>query len=298
MTLAKPGTALGGNAALGLARRASGVVSALAAAPGGPYGLVHACDLETLPVALLYKPAGAEVVLDLHDLPPAALEPLWALAGLADRILTVNEALKDAIVRRTGFPARILENWTLPEERVLPDRHRLRLRRELGLAEDDFALVYSGSLFPGRGIEILGDLAKFAPPGLRLFAKGAGPLAPPPGVTRLAPSPPARLVADLAFADCGLIPYPLASANQRAGLPSKLFEYAAAGLAVVSTPMPLVAARLERYGLGAIYATGDARALLRRLETVRRSPAPFRAAALAFTARRDFASALGRLIAG
>lgn len=302
--IASPGVTLAGGPLRGLLRRGSGALRAVRELfAGGPVALVHACDLETLPAALLFKARGAKVLLDLHDLPPRPLRPLLALARFADRVVTVNEALAERIAAACGIRPRILENWTLAAERDAAATAREPAAREarrmlLGLSPEEFALVYAGSLHPGRGLSLLPWLARIAPPWLRLFTLGTGSVPPPPGVAALPPVPPDTLVPELAFADAGLIPYPAAVENQRMGLPSKLFEYAAAGLPVLATPMPLVAARLARHGFGFVFPAGDADGLLARIAQVRRDPAPLASAAREYARRREFARALAAAVGG
>ena len=96
----------------------------------------------------------------------------------ADRISVISPGFAghlDAL--GFGDKAVVLPNWVRAEDRR-DGRRRPKLRKELGVGEEEFAAVYSGTISRKQGVELL--LAAGAHPGahgLRLLAvgEGAGP---------------------------------------------------------------------------------------------------------------------------
>lgn len=70
----------------------------------------------------------------------------------------------------------------------------------------------------------------------------------------------------------GLCPERDTCANQRLTVSNKIFDYLMAGLAVVSSNLPGLAAIIEDSGAGVLYRAGDARDLADRIQSLRDDP--------------------------
>jgi sugar transferase (PEP-CTERM/EpsH1 system associated) len=100
---------------------------------------------------------------------------------LADRVLSVSYQLRDLHARRTGFPARkiaVIHNG-VDSRLFFPDASvRGRVRRELGVGEDELCLGCVGNLIPVKDhITLLKAVDEFAKGGRpwRLLIAGDGP---------------------------------------------------------------------------------------------------------------------------
>ncbi|MFQ5877309.1 MAG: glycosyltransferase, partial [Acidobacteriota bacterium] len=132
--------------------------------------------------------------------------------------------------------------------------------------------IYVGAIDGWFDVELLAGAARLAPEWSFVLLGPAradlGPLRGAGNVRALGPRPYADLPAYLRAADAGLVPFrrgPLSDSIH----PIKLYEYCAAGLPVVATPMR------ETASLGApVRLAGDAAGLVRALrESVREGPA-------------------------
>jgi len=100
---------------------------------------------------------------------------------LADRVLSVSHFLRDLHARRTAFPARKIEviHNGVDSHRFAPDSAaRVRVRRELGLAGDEFCIGCVGNLIPVKDqLTLLRATARFAESRRpwRLLIAGDGP---------------------------------------------------------------------------------------------------------------------------
>jgi colanic acid biosynthesis glycosyl transferase WcaI len=238
-------------------------------------------------------------VLHIQDLVPgvAAASGMVSsslLLRLAERVERAAYAAADLItVISPGFArhlealgfgakARVLPNWIRAEDRRDGER-RPELRKELGVGEDEFAAVYSGTISRKQGVELLLEAGRHpAAHGLRLLAVGEGPNRPlleqgvasgaAPALT-LQPLQPRELVPDvLASCDAALLPQ-LPGVGSTT-LPGKLTTYMAAGLPVVAAADEASdAVRLIReLDCGLVVPPGDAGALVAALHELRADP--------------------------
>jgi glycosyltransferase involved in cell wall biosynthesis len=267
--------------------------------------VVHSHDLPALGVAVRYtwraKTAGREarVVLDAIEdwagLPyyryitprylAAMLEYEAEYIGGCDAVITVSRMVADALVaRHPSLPTPTLV-MSCPRAGTQVAAH-LDLREELGVAADVPLVLYSGGINAARGLDIAIDALPLLPgwhlgivalpyphqmePDLRARAAGLGVA---DRVSFAPPVPGPEIVSYLSGADIGILPASNEFANLRAAMPNKLFEYLNAGLPVVSSDLPEMAAFLERYDVGTSFAypsvEGFAQAVL---EAHRRMP--------------------------
>jgi glycosyltransferase involved in cell wall biosynthesis len=91
-----------------------------------------------------------------------------------------------------------------------------------------------------------------------------------PRVSLLPPVPMTELIAAAAPFDIGLFALPGTSRHNRFALPNKLFEYIAAGLAVVVSNLPEMARIVSEYRLGVTFAAVTPDAIAAALDALDR----------------------------
>ncbi len=266
-----------------------------AAALDRPSGLVLASDLYTLPaLAHAARRHGSALVYDAREL-YAALDSthgrpwvgrFWGaverrFARRADAVLTVGDAIADRLADRIGI-ARPTVLYNAPETAPEP-ADRDALRRELGLPDDDrMVVLYQGLFRAGRGLPALVEATRRVE-GVRLVLIGEGALAG--DVVERGRSlgdrlvvhpfvPPDRLATLTPGADLGACLIEPLTESLRLSLPNKLFEYLAAGVPVLASPLPEIRAVVDR-GVGVLADPSDpaavAGALRRALDPDRRA---------------------------
>ncbi len=274
----------------------------------------QADGLVMLPVALaLARRRGGRVVydsLEIHvesgrfaRLPGpwrrllAARERRWARA--ADAVITVSDAYAGVIARRLDVVPAVVMNCPpappapAPGEPDGPPRPR-HFRDLLALPADAPVVLYHGYLFPHRGIERLFDAIALVP-GAHLVVMGFGPrfeayraaAAALPHADRVHVIPgvaPADVVEWVASADVAAMPIEGNTLNHRLTTPNKLFEALAAGVPVVASDLPGMAAIVRETGAGLLCDPADpadvARAIRGILGATEQERAGFRTRAL------------------
>jgi glycosyltransferase involved in cell wall biosynthesis len=176
---------------------------------------------------------------------------------------------------------------------VLRDTHA----RRNGSRRGSTLVVYVGGLMPGRGLEQTIDALPLAPevrlrtvgPGSHAYRRTLLERAAAAGVAdRLElqpPVPPQAVAQALAGAAVGLCLIQPVCRSYELTLPNKLFEYAAAGVPMLASDLPVLAAVVREEGLGEVVSPTDPAAVaegLRRLsEPVRWEEAAGRTRAFA-----------------
>ncbi|MCZ8316887.1 glycosyltransferase [Phreatobacter sp.] len=267
--------------------------------------LVLANDWPALVVAARWRAeTGAAVHYDSHEFSVHEFDdrPWWRLVhkpfvthleraaiGAADSVSTVGPSLARALQDLYGLhrlPATV---------RSVPEKHAT-FREEQTFWPP--RLLYHGLIRPDRGIDMLILALAALPERNTLLIRGSGPdqylcelknLAAEAGVAglvRFEPSVEPWEVVDAAAAssDVGVFTPPLRTPQQRLSLPNKLFEYIAAGLAVVVSPGDDLKELVETYGVGVVSRDAGVEAIaaaIARLtpEVVARFKAASRAAA-------------------
>jgi glycosyltransferase involved in cell wall biosynthesis len=233
--------------------------------------VVHANDYNTMWIALAAKLLrGSRVVYDSHELWPdrngrpelrawlIASEALFLRA--ADATITTSPGYAEAIAKRYRVrPPIVVRN--IPE--------RAPETAEPSPQNADYVGVYLGGLMPGRGLEEAIDaLARV--PSLRLRLIGPGGEGYRAGLAAHAasvgvgdrvgiedPVAPARVLGALAGASFGLMLIQPVCRSYELTLPNKLFEYAAAGVPILSSDLPVIGRVVREEGLGEVVAPGD-----------------------------------------
>jgi glycosyltransferase involved in cell wall biosynthesis len=261
-------------------------------------------------VALVPKLLGARVAFDVHDLSPdmfgmrfgsargaraaaAVLLRLERLATrLADVVVTVHEPYRRELEARGVPSGKITVVMNTLDERLLPAP--VQRPRDAG-----FRVAYHGTVTPHYGVQILleavaliaGDIAD-----LRLQIYGEGDAVP--ALRRRAAElgigdrmeitdrylPQREVLRRIRGASVGVVPN-LPNPLNRYALSSKLFEYVALGIPVVSADLPTLRAHFSDDEVR-FFTAGDARSLAAALLAVHGDPAA--AAARVDAARRRY----------
>lgn len=201
------------------------------------------------------------VIIEMHDLPSGSVGPWWHRLFLwipgRKRMLVITRALRDALENRYG-KSFAPEDVILAPNGIEPVRYEnlpapQPARRKWGLAEAP-TVVCTGHLYAGRGAELFVDLAKAIPDAQ--FAWAGGNLedvaawkersAHLHNVTFSGFIPNDRLPLYQAAADILIMPYGKVIGISSGGgnsaalsSPLKMFEYLAAGRAIITSDLPV-----------------------------------------------------------
>lgn len=229
--------------------------------------LVHANDYDTMWIGVATKLLrGSTLVYDAHELWPDQEAELgwrpwligaeWLFMRLADATVAANPGIADVMAGRYGQGAPAVV-------RNVPQRVAVSPAPPEGLRAGGPPLaIYVGAMAPGRGLEQAIE-ALTGVPELRLrlmgqiddaFRAELERRAVAAGVTgRIEYRPPVAptAVADtIAAADMGILLTQPECLNNELSLPNKFFEYAAAGLPIVGSDLPLIGRLIREEGLG------------------------------------------------
>jgi glycosyltransferase involved in cell wall biosynthesis len=250
--------------------------------------LVHANDWNTMWCGMAIKlTCGARLIYDSHELWPDRNgrweQRWWLLASealfvrAADAVLTASPGYADALAERyrTGRPTVV---------RNIPESSSPQVSASsagtMATSSRSSLVVYVGGLMPGRGLEQAIDALALVPE-VRLRAVGPGSQAYRASLVQRAklagvddrlelapPVPPGAVAEALRDAAAGLCLIQPVCRSYELTLPNKLFEYAAAGVPMLVSDLPVMAAVVRRQGLGEVVPPTDAAAIaqgLRRL---------------------------------
>lgn len=236
------------------------------------FEIIVACDLDTLvPCYLVSRLFRKKLIYDSHEYFTGqyGLEErrirhfIWKSAErlTVPRIkymITVSDSIADLYRHEYGVDPVVVRN-------VAPDVSHLRPRErsELGATDNELLLVFQGSgINPGRGgEELISAMAMTT--GVWLLMIGSGDAIE--GLRRIATESTARdriiflprmpyeeMMRYTMCCDAGLSADTDTCTNQRYSLPNKLFDYIAAGIPAVVSPLPEVTALVEHYGCGTV----------------------------------------------
>jgi glycosyltransferase involved in cell wall biosynthesis len=246
---------------------------------------------------------GLPAVFELHDIPMGAMGP-WLLrrflrAPGASRLVANTQFLANKLAADYTLPARDGFLLVAPNgvdlERYANLPQPSAARAQLGLA-DRFTVGYTGHLYPGRGLDLILDLAG-ALPELDFLLVGGRPAdveaarqqaAHISNITFTGFVPNAELSRYQAAADVLIMPYSRQVAGSSGGdiapylNPMKMFEYLASARPIVASDLPILREILDDYN-AVIVPSQDAPAWADALRQLANDPA--RRAALAAAAR-------------
>jgi glycosyltransferase involved in cell wall biosynthesis len=263
-----------------LARRIGYLVSALGRSVGGGRAdivmtrdLAVASLLLRLPSRLLRLPARPPLVYESHGYAPevsAALPDLVSTAApptpaklarlatresyvwrRADGYVTITNGLAAALASRFGERARVA---VVPDGARIPPRGTSHPARASGLRPPvPVTVAYAGHLYAWKGVDVLLEAIAQVPdvralviggheqePDLARLRTLAARLGIAPRVTFTGHLPPSAVAGQLAQADILALPNPASAISTHSTSPLKLFEYMAAGKAIVATNLPAI----------------------------------------------------------
>jgi glycosyltransferase involved in cell wall biosynthesis len=221
--------------------------------------LLYAWPIQSATLGLLN---GFPSMLEMHDLPTGTFGPLWFRVFLAQpgrkRLLPITAALREALERR--YPALPKEQVMIASDGVdleryasLPDAENAR--RDLGLPKVQTVLC-TGHLYAGRGADLFLKLAMKFPQASFVWVGGR-----PGDVTDWKNRAAGQSLSNVIFtgfvpneriplfqsaADVLLMPYQRSVATSSGGntaaicSPMKMFEYMAAGRAILTSDLPVL----------------------------------------------------------
>jgi glycosyltransferase involved in cell wall biosynthesis len=248
--------------------------------PGADLLLIHDPELLLVLPLVGHRPP---TIWDVHEDTAAALgTKAWLPAGLRRAVASavlraerIAERRLHLILAETGYNERfsgthpVVPNTTYVPEQAAPSDGQGRV-------------VYVGHISPDRGVAEMVELARLARPhGITVELVGSADaaaravLAPAQaeGLVRwhgFVPNDEAMLITDGALAGLSLLQD---DPNFRHSMPTKVAEYMARGVPVVTTPLPLAVDLVERHDCGFVVPFGDAGAAAEAVLSLQRDPA-------------------------
>lgn len=231
--------------------------------------LVYAWPLQAAALSLL---AGLPTMLELHDFPSGHFGPLWLRFFVKypgrKRLLPITAALRSALNLPLAYTVVAPDGVDLERYASLPDP--ATARRALGMVEAATVLC-TGHLYEGRGADLFLRLAERFPGGQFVWVGGR-----PKDVETWAGRAAQAGLKNISFtgfvpnehiplyqsaADVLLMPYQQEVATSSGGntaaicSPMKMFEYMAAGRAILSSDLPVLREVLDEHL--AVFAPAD-----------------------------------------
>lgn len=233
------------------------------------FDAVWANDLDTLPGCwMTARRRRCPLVLDCHEIFPEVPEirhkPLvkavWRtvekLMPRCDALLTVCNSLADYYHTKYGVKMMVVRNIS-GQRKVDGEKWKV----ESGKTQLS-TLLYQGAVNVGRGVDWAIDALEWLPECCLVVAGGGDLLAEmkayaasKPWVNRiqfLGQVPPSELTVLTAAADVGLVMLEEMGLNYHFALPNRIGDFVAAGVPMVVSDMPEMAAVIERYGVGEV----------------------------------------------
>jgi glycosyltransferase involved in cell wall biosynthesis len=236
--------------------------------------ICHAVDLDTLQAAsCAASSSNAKLVYEARELytelealagRPRVTE-IWKkletrLIGKADRVITINESIALELARRYNIakPA-IIRNVAA----VVSEAEPLDIRAKFDIPRNNKILIYQGILRKGQGLFAAIEITARLPRNISLVFVGSGPIE---GDLKLRAEklnisnrvkfagqvPASELINYTATADAGLLLMEDVALNNRLALPQKLFQYLAANVPQIVSPMPEIAGFVKTNNTGIV----------------------------------------------
>lgn len=244
------------------------------------YGIVASLYLKKLKPDLVYSrdtssafwvPRKLRHIFEAHTFPktrPWLYRMIWRRN---DRIVVMTEGLKNAFLQH-GFPEEKLlvahDAVNLEKFRVMESKRESRAKLNLPL--DDFLVTYIGRPYKEQGIETLRGAAASLPVHIKVIIVGADDnLEPCLTIGRV---PHAEIPSYLNAADLVVMPYTGQSEHvAKYASPMKLFEYLAAGKAIVTSDLPSIREVLDEDSAEFV-PPDDAKALYEKILNLSQNP--------------------------
>jgi glycosyltransferase involved in cell wall biosynthesis len=228
--------------------------------------IYHAIDLDTLQAAIwAARKNNARVIYEARELYTELeavanrpiIKSIWRflerqLIGKANKIITINNSIADELCSRYHIerPTVIRNTAVVPEKLQPVDFHA-----RFNILGDTNILLYQGVLRKGQGLLYLLKIMKLLEKAVLIFI-GAGPLEHEirrqvwtlgisDKVKFVGRVPPDELANYTAGGDIGLLLMEDVALNNKLALPQKLFQYLAAGIPQVVSPLPELTSFVE-----------------------------------------------------
>lgn len=187
-------------------------------------------------------------------------------------IITVSDSIAALYRTEYGIEPVVVRNVSPDVSHLLPHD-----RSELGVAGQELLVVFQGSgINPGRGAEELLEAIPMTER-VRLLVIGTGDIMrslhraaeknqASGRIIFLPRMPWEEMMRYTISCDAGLSLDTDTCINQRYSLPNKIFDYIAAGIPAVVTPLPEVSSLIEKYGCGIVLEEFTPESLARELQ--------------------------------
>jgi glycosyltransferase involved in cell wall biosynthesis len=245
---------------------------------------------------LLPRLTGAQLILDIHDLAPEMFEMRFAgrrwsepatrvlrrierlALRMADAVVTVHEPYRRLLVQRGVSQDKLTVALNTPEERLIPEKTSTADPAEI-------RIVYHGTITPHYGLDVLVDgfsavAAELPEASVEIYGAGDALQSVKDQVARLGLTERFwfsdrfldndEVLLRVQGASIGVISN-LPIARNQAALPTKLFEYAAMGIPIVSSRLDAIAEYFDETEI-AYFDAGDPRSLGQALLGTVRDP--------------------------
>lgn len=255
--------------------------------------MLYANDLDTLPAnALISAIRQKPLIYDSHEyftgVPEIQKRPfvkfIWGFLernciSRAKLVLTVSESIAALLMKNYSLPAvSVVRNVPIGNFEPVPFK-----RAEIGIDSKTFLIVLQGAgINVDRGGEELLEALQFIEDATLMIIGGgdAMPLLRKKGkelkleskIIFIPKLPYADMMRYTAMADLGVSLDKASNINYRFSLPNKLFDYALAGIPVLTSNLIEVRKIVEKYEIGAVVASHNPKDIAEAIHSLRANP--------------------------
>lgn len=234
--------------------------------------IVHCHDLNTLPIGCLIKLlsfGNAKLIYDTHEFASndkpfesqLSQRIKWLLEiffiKFADEIITVNNAIANLYKTLYKLKNNPFVIHNCPEKIFIPDSNILK--EKLGIRSETYLIIYQGIFSRGRNIQqLISFMNNTKIENIAIVFMGYGELeeevknAVNDKIFYHPAVPPTELLNYTVSADCGISLIEDSCISYRYCTTNKLFEYAMAGLPVITSDLPEQARLVKKYKIGEV----------------------------------------------
>lgn len=264
-----------------------------------PADIYQAHDLNTLPVAWwLARKHKAKLVYDSHELylnrnrtKPRGRINDFLLASMEKFLIrrchaaiTVNDTIAKELAVRYRIPTpHVIMNAPLSKSTEAAVESEA-LRRELGIPQQRFLILYCGGITFNRGLEkVIQSMALL--PDCHLVFMGYGTAEYTESLLRIAeehgvherfdffgPVPSDMVTTYASCADLGIAPIENVCLSYYYCSPNKVFEYLNAGLPVVASDFPEMRRVIEEFSVGGVFDPENPSDIARAIKDIKENP--------------------------